>query len=202
MNIIKKALAKAFQLCKQSYSDVHQEKISKQKNVHFGEKAKISLDASISACGNVFIGDNTWVCGVINIFPHNPDCTIRIGNDCYIGDHSRIWVGKEVKIGDRVLIAHNVNIFDTTTHPIDKAIRYRHELEVKHQGMPKEKYDTIFEAPVHIENDVWIGCNAIILRGVTIGEGAIVSAGSVVTKDVPANTMVAGNPARVIKQLK
>ena len=56
--------------------------------------------------------------------------------------------------------------------------------------------------PIVIKDDVWIGMNVIILKGVTIGEGAIVGAGSVVTKDVPAWTVVAGNPAKVVKHLK
>jgi len=57
-------------------------------------------------------------------------------------------------------------------------------------------------APIHISDKVWIGFNVIILKGVNIGEGAIIAAGSVVTKDVPAWTLVGGNPARVIKQLE
>ena len=143
----------------------------------------------------------TWLYGSIMIFPHNKDCKVQIGKDCYIGDHTRIWCGKSVKIGNRVLIAHNVNIFDTTTHPINKKIRYEHELFVKEKGMPDIKYDTIEETPVEIGNDVWIGCNSIILKGVKIREGVIVAAGSVVTRDVPANVMVAGNPAKIIKKL-
>ncbi|NVO02172.1 MAG: hypothetical protein HXX09_05670 [Bacteroidetes bacterium] len=67
-------------------------------------------------------------------------------------------------------------------------------------GIRKEK-ENIITAPIIINDFVWINFNAIILKGVTIGEGAIIAAGAVVTKDVPPFTLVGGNPARVIKQL-
>ena len=151
--------------------------------------------------GRIIVGDNRWICGTINMFPHNKDVTLRIGSDCYIGDESRIWCAKSVIIGNRVLIAHNVNIFDTTTHPIEKEARYEHEKIVKTSGLPVNQYSGIFENAVVIHDDVWIGCNSIILKGVEIGEGAIIGAGSVVTKNVPPNVLVAGNPARVVKKL-
>lgn len=195
-------LAKLYQLCDRAYSEYREQKIRNQNNIVLGDKVVISKEAKISGNGKVSLGNNTWMYGMINTFPHNNDCSVTIGSDCYIGDHTRIWVGKQVVIGDRVLIAHNVNIFDTTTHPIDKYIRYKHECEVKACGMPKKQYETIYESPIIIEDDVWIGCNAIVMRGVRVGTGAIISAGSVVTKDVPPNTMVAGNPAVVIKELK
>ena len=173
------------------------------KKIILGKNVKILPGAMIPAnIGKITIGDNTWIAATVNMFPHNANCELIIGDDCYLGDQSRLWVAKKITIGNRVLIAHNVNIFDTTTHPIDKNIRYQHETVVKTQGMPREKYDTIHEACVEIGDDVWIGCNSIILKGVTIGEGAIVCAGSTVVRDVPPNTMVAGNPAREIKRLQ
>ena len=63
-------------------------------------------------------------------------------------------------------------------------------------------HDKKIMKPVLIGNNVWVGCRAIILKGVTIGEGAVVAAGAVVTKDVPPFTLVAGNPARVIREVK
>lgn len=178
------------------------DKCMRNPNLVLGRNVNILPTAVIPASsGKIELGDNTWFAGSINMFSHNRDCFVKIGSDCYIGDNSRLWVAKGLEIGDRVLIAHNVNIFDTTTHPIDKKIRYKHEIVVKTIGMPTEKFDTVEDAPVSIGDDVWIGCNAVIMKGVTIGEGAIIAASSVVTKDVPANTMVAGNPAKVLKTM-
>ena len=201
INIFKKCLAGFYRLCEKAYEEYQGERLLAFKNVNAGSNVVLSGMAAIPKIGKINIGDNTWFCGRIIAFPHNKDLTINIGKDCYIGDLTRIWCATKIDIGDRVLIAHNVNIFDTTTHPIDKRIRYEHERVVKTIGMPSYKYDSIEEAPVIIENDVWIGCNSIILKGVKINEGAIVAAGSVVTNDVPANTMVAGNPAKVIRFL-
>lgn len=178
-------------------------KIKTSSNISLGQDVRIGSYAAIPTdIGSICIGDRTWFEGTLNLFPHNIDCTFTIGTDSYVGDGTRIWCAKKIAIGNRVLIAHNVDIFDTTTHPIDKRLRYEHEIVLKTHGMPKEKYETIEEASVVIEDDVWVGCNAIILKGVRIGEGAIVAAGSVVVKDVPPNTMVAGNPARIVKRLE
>lgn len=200
---LRKILSGCYVILKRAYEEHTIEKYCNAPNVSLGENVKIFPDAIMtqSNSGRICIGDNTWIRGTLTLFPHNEECTIKIGRDGYIGDHTRLWAAKQIEIGDRVLIAHNVNIFDTTTHPMDKKTRHEHECVVKKLGMPREKYPTIDESPVKIENDVWIGCNSLVMRGVTIGEGAIVAAGSVVTKDVPPNTVVAGNPARVIKDL-
>lgn len=181
-----------------------EESIKSDPRIKFGDNVRILSGASVSLCKNsmVTFGDNTWFAGKINTFPHNQACSVDIGKDCYIGDMSRIWAAKRIEIGDRTLIAHNVNIFDTTTHPTDKKIRYEHECIVKCNGMPSEKFQTIEDADVIIGDDVWIGCNSIILKGVKIGSGSIVAAGSIVTKSIPPNTMVAGNPARVVKKVE
>lgn len=163
-------------------------------NVVFNSEAHIDLNY-----GRITIGDNTVIAGNLLTFAHGGN--ILIGQDCYIGVQTRIWAGININIGNRVLISHNCNVFDGTTHPINKKIRAQHEKVVLASGFPDELYDTIYEAPIKIENDVWIGCNCIILKGVTIGEGSIIAAGSVVAKDVPPNVMVGGNPARVLKKL-
>lgn len=101
---------------------------------------------------------------------------VRIGNQSSIGDRTQIHACRLVEIGKRVLISWDVNILENNYH-------------AKSRG------------PVKIEDDVWVACRAIILSGVTIGRGAIVGAGAVVTKDVPPHTVVAGNPARVIRKV-
>lgn len=173
------------------------------KNIHLGNNVRIFPEASIITCdvGEISIGNNTVIRGILMTYPHEGGGKIVFGDDCYVGDHTRIWAGESIYIGNRVLISHSCNIFDSTTHPVDKQLRYLHEKEIVNTGFPSKLYDTLTQAKIWIGDDVWIGCNCIILKGVTVGEGSIVSAGSVVTKDVPPNVMVGGNPARILKKL-
>jgi acetyltransferase-like isoleucine patch superfamily enzyme len=86
---------------------------------------------------------------------------------------------------------------DNLTHPEDKDARHRQFRHIIERGFPDA--DDLGERPVIIGDDALIGCQCVILRGVTIGEGAIIGAGSVVTGDVPAMTVYAGNPARFVR---
>jgi acetyltransferase-like isoleucine patch superfamily enzyme len=144
------------------------------------------------------IGKNTHVRGELLTFAHGG--AIRIGEYCYIGEGTRIWSSQQVTIGDRVLISHNVNIFDSDTHPIDDPVA-RHEQfkAIITTGHPADL--CLNEAPVHIADDVLIGCQVIVISGVTIGRGAVVGAGSVVTRDVPEYSVMAGNPAKVVRKI-
>lgn len=147
----------------------------------------------------ITLGEHTHVRGELLTFGHGGE--IRIGDYCYIGEGTRIWSAVSIRIGDRVLISHNVNIFDNDTHPIeDAAARHRQFVEIITAGHPRRI--NLNEAPVIIEDDVLIACQSIILSGVRIGRGAVVAAGSVVTRDVPPFTIVAGNPAQVIRTIE
>jgi len=148
--------------------------------------------------GAIRIGDFTHVRGELTTFGHGG--SITIGDYCYIGEGTRIWSAESIHIGNRVLISHNVNIFDNDTHPIeDSTARHAQFVDIITTGHPKQL--DLNENPVIIEDDVLIACQSIILSGVKIGHGAVVAAGSVVTKNVPPRTLVAGNPARVVKTL-
>lgn len=92
---------------------------------------------------------------------------------------------ERIDVGDRVLLGANVLITDTDFHPLDPAVR-------------RETPQAGARAPVVIEDDVFIGTQAVILKGVHIGRGAVVGAGAVVTRAVPAGAIVAGNPARIV----
>lgn len=124
----------------------------------------------------VFIYPNT----IINVVGNNEIANLIIGKNTNIGDRSEIHVSSSVIIGRECAISWDVCIMDTDYHKFDKNIK-----ESK---------------PVKIGNNVWIGCKSTILKGVTIGDGAVIAAGSVVTKDVPANSCVGGNPAKIIKE--
>jgi acetyltransferase-like isoleucine patch superfamily enzyme len=164
--------------------------------------AKLHPECRISNLRNdhesIVIGARTHVRGELLIFWDTG--RIRLGDWCYVGDGSRLWSQASIEIGNYVLISHLVDIHDTNSHPIEWQTR-RGDIERILGGKKYESSGAVEKAPVVIEDDVWIGFKASIFKGVRIGRGAIVAAGSVVTKDVPPFTVVAGNPARVIRQL-
>jgi acetyltransferase-like isoleucine patch superfamily enzyme len=123
---------------------------------------------------------------------------IQVGKHCFIGPGTRIWSAKKISIGDRVLISHNVNIHDNISHPLDSKQRHEdYEYVWKHGHQAKVDYR---EKEIIIEDDVWIGFNAIIMKGVRIGKGSVIGAGTIITKDIPEFSIVVGNPARIISQ--
>ena len=143
------------------------------------------------------VGRHSLVAGELLVFAHGGNITI--GDWCYIGEGARIWSSGSIEIGDRVLISHGVNIFDSLTHPLKAGARHEQFKAITRTGHPREI--DLGERPVSLGNDVWIGAGASILRGVSLEEGAIVGAGSVVTRPVPAYTIVAGNPAKIVREL-
>lgn len=121
---------------------------------------------------------------------------IIIGKNSYIGLDSRVWSAKKITIGDNVQIAHNVNIFDNNIHSISPFIRSK-EFILHYENDDSE----LKGEEVNIENNVWIGTQVVVLKGVTIGENSIVGSGSVVTKSIPPNKIVAGNPLKIIGEV-
>lgn len=174
----------------------------KNKKVTIGKNAILSEEAVIQNLqnnkSNITIGNNTFVRGELLIFAHGGK--LEIGDWCYIGGQTKIWSAKNISIGDNVLISHNVNIHDNNAHPLNAVERAKQYQEIVTTGH-SNKYINLNEKAIIIKDNAWIGFNAIILKGVTIGEGAIVGAGSVVTEDVPDYAVVAGNPAQIIKRL-
>ena len=122
---------------------------------------------------------------------------IKIGNRVFIGGSSLI-AASNIEIGDDVLISWGCNIVDHNSHAIAWSLR-KNDLAAWIEG--KKDWTHVPSKPITIHDKVWVGFNVIILKGVTIGEGAIVGAGSVVTTDVAPYTIVAGNPARLIREI-
>jgi acetyltransferase-like isoleucine patch superfamily enzyme len=136
------------------------------------------------------VGAHTVVAGELLTFAHAG--RIRIGEWCFVGEGTRIWSAADVAIGDRVLISHGVNIHDSDAHPKDADARHRQFRAIATTGHPRQ-IDSIDAAPVRIGDDVWIGFNATILKGVSIGARSIVAACSVVTKDIPPDSIHIGS---------
>ena len=145
----------------------------------------------------IVIGANSVIRGELMTFGHGGE--ISIGEWCYVGEDTRIWSAASISIGNRVLISHSVNVFDNLTHPLDATARHQQVRQIFKRGHPVDI--SLDENPVKICDDAWIGAGAMILRGVTVGEGGVVAAGAVVTKDVLPYSIVAGNPAEFVRKL-
>ncbi|WP_202949961.1 acyltransferase [Blastomonas sp. AAP53] len=123
---------------------------------------------------------------------------VQIGNRTFIGA-SLLVAAEKIVIGNDILISWGVTIVDHDSHNLDWEYRQH---DVVQWGRGEKNWDHVTIRPVTICDKVWIGFGASILKGITVGEGAIVAANSVVTKDVAPWTVVAGNPARIVRQLK
>jgi acetyltransferase-like isoleucine patch superfamily enzyme len=163
-------------------------KLYPQSTIHNGSKYK----------ENITIGNNTHIAGNLTVWANAGK--IEIGDWCFVGENSRIYSAKHIKIGNRVQIAHDCNIFDSNIHSLDPIERHKEYIQNTTNGLVK--LFSMKEQEVIIEDDAWLGCGVVVLKGVTIGRCAIVGAGSVVTKDVPDYAVAMGNPARVVRILE
>jgi acetyltransferase-like isoleucine patch superfamily enzyme len=159
--------------------------------------ARIINSSKDSSC--ITIGSGTVVCGELHVFAHG-GC-ITLGEECYVGEGSRLWSGVLIEVGDRVLISHNVNIIDNLTHPLDPVARHAHA-RLTMGGSHPSNITSLEDEPIFIEDDAWIAAGAFVMKGVRIGRGGVVGAGAVVTADVPPMTVVVGNPARVVRRIE
>ncbi|HEY8370537.1 MAG TPA: acyltransferase [Thermodesulfobacteriota bacterium] len=137
------------------------------------------------------LGDDVAIDGVSSLIAakvHDRP-VFEVGDRVFLGHQLTVSVAERVTIGSDVLVSDRVMIADNDGHPLDPARRAA--------GHPVAAADV---RPVRIEDGAWIGTRAVILKGVTVGRGAVVASGSVVTRDVPPYSVVAGNPARVVRR--
>jgi acetyltransferase-like isoleucine patch superfamily enzyme len=171
---------------------------------HFFEMFSINLTKPVKDKKYVTIGNNTILDCLITF--ESPTGEVIIGNNVFIG-RSKLICKSKIEIGDNVFMAWGTYVYDHNSHSLDYRER---EKDIAQQLLDyrsgkffieNKNWDVVDTKPIKICSNAWIGMNCIILKGVTIGEGAVVGAGSVVTRDVPAWTVVGGNPAVVIKNL-
>jgi acetyltransferase-like isoleucine patch superfamily enzyme len=143
------------------------------------------------------IGEHCTMDGVH--FAVGPEGRVEIGDYCYF-TNAVLLCELELRIGRYVMIGWNATIADSDFHPIAPAERIADAVACSPLGNGRPRPEVV-RRPVIIEDDVWIGPNAAILKGVRIGAGAVVEAGAVVTADVPARARVLGNPARVVGEV-
>lgn len=161
-------------------------------NIRLGHGAYLDQSVYLHACPNgIEIGDGTLVMhgSVLHVYNFRalPHSGIRIGRDSLIGEYNVIRGQGGITIGDRVYTSPMVQML-AVNHVFDDPQRPFVEQGITAQG-------------VVVENDVWIGSGAILTDGVRVGRGAVVAAGAVVTRDVPAHAVVAGVPARVVREI-
>lgn len=162
-------------------------------HIKLGHGSYLDENVYLHACpAGIVIGSNTIVMAgsVLHVYNFRslPNAGITVGRDSLIGEYNVIRGQGGVRIGDRVY-----------TSPFAQIIAVNHVYEDAERPFVEQG---ITAEGITIEDDVWIGAGAIITDGVTVGRGSVVAAGAVVTKDVSAHTVVAGVPARMIKQIK
>ncbi len=159
----------------------------------FGLPAMALCQGSLVLGERVRLQNMRMLYGMGSPFPRNSffishGATVEIGDDSYIA-MSAIYASKRVVIGKRVLIAAGCRIMDSDGHAVDAV---PHPLS--------GEGDKVSE--VRIEDDVWLGCDVMVCKGVTIGKGSVIGAKSVVTHDIPPGVLAAGMPAKVIRSLR
>lgn len=134
------------------------------------------------------------VCRGILRREHYGDGRIVLADRVYVGDDCILSAAESITIGAGTLLGHGVQVFDNNSHPTAADARAA-DWDAVRSGSARGE---IASAPVAIGEHAWLGFGCVVLKGVTIGDGAVVAAASVVTADVPAGATVAGNPARVV----
>jgi acetyltransferase-like isoleucine patch superfamily enzyme len=132
-------------------------------------------------------------------FSIGPNARVIVGDYCYF-TNALLLCEQEIQIADYVVLGWNVTIADSDFHPIAPAERLMDARACSPVNAGRSR-PSVQCSPVIIENDVWIGPNATILKGVTIGAGSLIEAGSIVTRSIPPRSRVLGNPAQVIDHL-
>lgn len=158
-----------------------------------GQRLRIEQMPYIRGSGRLVIGNDVQISGKIGVLLSRHgggNAQVLIGDSAFMGHQVSLAAAREIRIGSHCLIATGVRIQDNDGHPLDA--------EMRKAGKPVAADDI---KPVKIGDGAWIGQRATILKGVTIGENAVIGAGSVVIKDIPPDTLAAGVPAKVIREL-
>jgi len=151
-----------------------------------GPRVTVWGNPHVTATGAITLGDRVTVHSFLARvqLSAGPGATLSIGDDTYVNNGAVLSARQSVTVGRRCQIATGVMLMDDDFHAVG-------DLDAPGKA-----------APIVVEDDVWLATRAVVLKGVTVGRGAVVAAGAVVTKDVPPYTLVAGVPARPIRTLR
>lgn len=172
-------------------------RLQERNTVVVGEPVRVfwSLVSAV-AKSEISIGDYVICRGTISC--QKEGARFSIGKRSFVGSGSTLVSTELVTVGDDILIAHDCYITDTDGHSLSPEIR---RMDIPNRWKNFRDWSVVNSSPVLIENDAWVGPRVTILKGVTIGECAVVCAGSVVTRNVAPMTVAAGVPAREVKKL-
>lgn len=175
----------------------------------YGDDTKLLPHFSYISNGNknkIKIGDKCIL--AVRIISEGEDAYFKFGDRVYIGK-SDIICRTGIEFGNDIMVAWGVTFYDHDSHSLDFEIRKYDIIQQisdfnNYNGnfLKNKNWEVVKTKPIKVCDNVWIGMNAVVLKGVTIGEGAIVAACAVVTKDVPPYCVVAGNPAVVVKKVE
>lgn len=171
------------------------ERISRIRGAKVGPKAKLGWRTVQSTRRGIQIGSGSLL--QCRFALDRSDAKITIGDRCFVGK-SLLVAAESITLEDDVIVSWGVTIVDHNSHPLSPEVR---SADVGQWVEGAKDWSQVAMSPVRLKRGCWVGFNAVILKGVQIGEGSIVGAGSVVTHDVPDRTVVAGNPAKVIRSL-
>lgn len=171
-----------------------------RKAIFLGDRQNIDSRASInhhfgSSQKNIELDDHSELFGKISCW--GPNCKVKIGRWAKIGFDTSINCADSIEIGAFTAIANNVTIVDHNFHPINPADR-KYMRQTPHGSFERSPL-VADRKPIVIGENVWIGNDSRICKGVTIGDNSIIGSNSIVTKNIPANCIAVGNPARVVK---
>jgi maltose O-acetyltransferase len=150
-------------------------KTKERNKIKFGDYCNVTVNIFLNEKGSIYIGDYVYM----NNIQMRIDYNLKIGSHCMFGPNVKLW--------------------DTKNHPLDPSERHKQCEYIAHHGF-LDSYEA-GGGDIIIGNDVWVGMDSIILGGVSIGNGSVVAAGSIVTKSIPENILVAGIPARYIRKI-
>lgn len=182
--------------------------VSLQRKIEFGKKTvtgrniQFAPSARVVNSGpkdNIIIGNHGCLFCFLQVLCGGK---IEIGDNFYLGSGTVLQSKEKISIGNNVIISNNVLIVDNNNHPTEPESRLQMSQADNYMTSPLWTWEYAQSKPVVIEDNVWIGRDARILKGVTVGKGSIVAMGAIVTKDVPEYSIVAGNPAKIVKKLE
>lgn len=146
---------------------------------------------------NIEIGEDNFLENNITLYA--PDSKVKVGDRVYIGPNTNLNCRVEIEIGNDVMFSWGCTVMDTNAHSLKSEERKNNVIDWK-KGWEYKDWSNVESSKIKIGDKCWIGFNSIILKGVELGEGCIVAAGSVVTKSFEPYSIIGGNPAELIKK--